>query len=195
MLWVCCARQGCSLSSSVPGSLSLPPSWTSCSAVTLFLCFLVPFPPRCFPSYDLTLVVAHVKSSHSALCLCVSSTTSVTSKWPSLSFIGPPVCHCQWVPPTATPTWSLLANVWPLTPHSNLHFMRPQAYHSFFNYCMRYVLYYLTSLIQSQYWRGIAHLSPPPPSVNQKLLLGSAANLASLCHAMNSCACVLWVHV
>lgn len=43
-------------------------------------------------------------NTHSAFCLCVSSTTSVTSKWPSLSSIGPPVCHCPWVPvSTANP--------------------------------------------------------------------------------------------
>lgn len=89
------------------------PVWTTGTPNTFKIGFCPPsffpslFPSRCLadllgftPLFPSTRVPPNLgsESSRSVLCLCVSSTTSVTSKWPSLSSIGLPVYHFPWVP-------------------------------------------------------------------------------------------------
>lgn len=74
-----------------------------------FICLCLIDSFTCVPVWP-PVVSLYITLLHCALCSSVSSTTSVTSKWPSLSSIGRPVCHSLWVRPLQHPVWPAHSN-------------------------------------------------------------------------------------
>ena len=163
------------VSCSSPGSLSRSlsdPLWASCSAVTLFLGFLVFFPsssaPPIFDSLCCSLWIIPLCS----LSLCqfnhFSHFKMTIPQFYRSSCLSLPVSTL-----TATPTCPLFANVWPGIPSLQLtcHYWRCPS--TSIISCMGYVPNYLTSLIWTRSWRGTVQLSPPSPTVCTQLSLMS----------------------
>lgn len=103
------------------------------------------FPSSCFPSI-LSLLSAHFESSHSALLsLCqfnhFSHFKMTIPQFYRSSCLSLPVSTL-----TTTPTCPSFANVWLLTPPSNIHTMEPEAFPSPVHYLLHGVCFLLLNI-------------------------------------------------